>query len=190
MKKFNWIKMGLKLGKILVLFLFVVLLQANVSNQVLIKTENFNLNRTLGMTAMAEKEKEEKPRVVVVSENKENSKVITSFTGSLTGYAADCPLCNGTLACKTSYDVYKNNVVTYADSVYGDVRIVASSKSLPCGSIIRFQLKTISSEPVYAIVLDRGVTGNNIDLLMPTESSASKIVGRRTITYEVIRSGW
>lgn len=182
--------MGLNIVKILVLFGFVFLLQSNVSNQVFIKTENFNLNRTLGMTAQAFKEEEEKPKEVVIHDNKLSSKAITSLTGSLTGYAADCPLCNGTLACKASYNVYKNNVVTYSDSFYGDVRIVASSKSLPCGSIIRFELKSISSEPVYAIVLDRGVTGNNIDLLMPTESSASKIVGRRTITYEVLRNGW
>lgn len=187
MNKFNWIKMGLKSSIIIGL---VLILQANVSNKYSIKTENFNFNVTLGMSALAEKQEEEKPKEVVIKENRDNSETITSLTGSLTGYAADCPLCNGTLACKSSYDVYKNGVVTYPDKYFGDVRIVASSKALPCGSVIRFNLKSISSEPIYAIVLDRGVLENNIDLLMPTEKAASKEVGRRTITYEVLRNGW
>jgi len=89
-----------------------------------------------------------------------------------------------------SYKVYKNGVITYPDKTYGNVRIVASSKSLACGSIIRFNAKGISSEPVLAIVLDRGVRGQNIDLLMPTEDAARKKVGRKKITYDVIRNGW
>lgn len=187
MKKFNWIKMGLK--GLLIIFL-VFLLKTNVSDKYNLKTENFNLNVTLGMNAFAEKEKEEKPKSVIINENRLNSNVITSLSGDLTGYSADCPLCNGTLACKSSYDVYKNGVVTYQDSYYGNVRIVASSKKLSCGSIIRFNLSSISKEPIYAIVLDRGVLGNDIDLLMPTESAAYKQVGRRKITYEVLRNGW
>ena len=62
--------------------------------------------------------------------------------------------------------------------------------ALKCGSIIKFNLSTISSEPIYAIVLDRGVLGTDIDLLVETESIAYKSVGRRKITYEVVRSGY
>lgn len=190
MKKFNWIKMGFKLVKIVLLLLLVVTLQANKSDKVSYKTENFNLNMTLGLTAMAEKEEEEIPREVIVEKNKTNSPVLKKYTGDLTGYAADCPLCNGTLACKRSYNVYRNNVVTYDDETYGNVRIVASSKQLACGSVVRFSVNSISSEPIYAIVLDRGVTGNSLDLLMPTEDAARREVGRKKVTYEVVRNGW
>lgn len=186
MKKIDWIKMGLRIVKTFILTFLIILLNTTVSNKVYIKNENFNFNVNLGMTATAKKDKEEEP----VPEPVPVSDVLASYSGDLTGYSADCPLCNGTLACKSSYKVYKNNVVTYYDSKYGNVRIVASSKKLACGSIIRFNLKSISSEPIYAIVLDRGVLNRNIDLLMPTESSARKLVGRKKISYEVLRFGW
>lgn len=195
MNKMNWIKMGCNLTKILVLVIFVIILSRSSSNNQITKVENFNFNKILGMSATAEKKEEEKPKPVIVEkeEEKKTTKVTSSsnkLNGVLTGYAADCPLCNGTLACKPKYKVYKNNVVTYNDSTYGNVRIVASSTGMPCGSIVRFNLKSISSEPITAIVLDRGVLGNNLDLLMTTESEAAKVVGRRNITYEVLRRGW
>ena len=151
------------------------------------------------MTAKAEKKEEEKPAPppepapapapVVKKENSVNTNS-NIRRGQLTGYGADCPLCNGTLACKSSYNVFQNGVVTYPDPTFGDVRIVASSKNLACGSIISFNLSTISSSKVYAIVLDRGVLGNDIDLLMTSEKEASQVVGRRNFTYEVLRYGW
>ena len=70
-----------------------------------------------------------------------------TFTGYITGYGADCPLCGGTLSCKPSYYV-KDGTTIYPDSDYGNVRIVASSSNLPCGSIVRFQLNKISNEPI------------------------------------------
>lgn len=182
MKKINWIKMGLKIVKFSFIVLIVLLISSNKSEFVPIKTENFNFNVNLGMTANARKNEEEKP-IPVEPE-------YTKYTGDLTGYSADCPACNGTLACKPSYKVYKNKVVTYNDASYGNVRIVASSKQLPCGSIIKFNLKSISNEPIYAIVLDRGVLGRDIDLLMPTEKDARNLVGRKKTTYEVVRNGW
>ena len=114
----------------------------------------------------------------------------TKLTGSLTGYGADCPKCGGTLACKSSYKVKNNGVVTYPDKTYGNVRIVASSKLLKCGSIVKFNLPKLSSKPIYAIVLDRGVLRNNLDILMTSEKEAGKKIGRQKITYEVIRVGW
>ena len=103
--------------------------------------------------------------------------------GDLTGYSADCPACNGTLACKPTYNVYKNGVVSYYDNTYGNVRIVATSKNIPCGSIIKYN-------DTYAIVLDRGVLGYDVDLLVESEDYARQYVGRSKITYEIIRSGW
>ena len=87
-----------------------------------------------------------------------------------------------------------NNVLdgtsTYTDDIYGNVRIVASSSNLPCGSIVRFKLSKLSNEPIIAIVLDRGVLGNDLDLLMPSEQDALIYVGRNTISYDVLREGW
>lgn len=185
MKCRSWLKVGLNIIKMLIILILVVfLLHSNSNNRQLNRTENFNFNKTLGLKAMAKKDEEEKPQPVL------EDVVINTYHGDLTGYAADCPLCYGTLACKTSYKVYRNGVVTYPDKEFGNVRIVASSKLLACGSIVKFNLKTISNEPVYAIVLDRGVLGRSLDLLMATEKDAYNLVGRKNITYEVLRNGW
>lgn len=186
MKSGSWIKMGFKIIKVLFIVGIVVLfIHANISDKQMQRTDNFNLNETFGMTAMVSKKEEEKPKPVLPS-----VLGVNKYRGDLTGYAADCPLCNGTLACKPSYNVYKNGVVTYPDVTYGNVRIVASSKKLACGSIIKFNLSTISNEPVYAVVLDRGILDRDIDLLMATERDAIYLVGRRDITYDVLRNGW
>ena len=121
---------------------------------------------------------------------KEDNVKYVSYTGDLTGYSADCPACNGTLACKPKYDVYKNGVVTYEDNTYGNVRIVATSKKIPCGSILRLKDTKISSEDIYVIVLDRGVLGYDLDLLVESERYAAINIGRSKINYEVIRNGW
>lgn len=183
MNKLNWIKMGNLLIKMIIISVIVIVFIKSSENVYIYKTENFSFNKVLGMSAMAVKNEEEK---VVVKSSSSSSKL----SGTLTGYAADCPKCGGTLACKSSYKVYKNNVVTYPDSEYGEVRIVASSKSMPCGSIVKFNLSSVSSEPIIAIVLDRGVLGNSLDLLMSTEDEANVKVGRKSITYEVLRRGW
>ena len=124
----------------------------------------------------------------IIEEKIEEPKVLYTLNGDLTGYAADCPMCNGTLACKRDYKVYKNGVVSYNDATYGNVRIVASSKKLACGSIVSIESSSVGS--IYAIVLDRGVLGNNLDLLVESESYASKYVGRSKISYNVLREGW
>ncbi len=225
MQKWNWIKMGLKMLKMLLIIVVIVLTYATIN----INVNEFNKKQEFRMTVgvlteseVVDSEKEEvkeetpknpeevvkQPEKEIKKEEKKEQKIkqesedkskgtvkeevssISTLTGSLTGYAADCPACSGKLACNSNYDVYKNNVVTYNDKGFGNVRIVASSKSLPCGSIIKFNLKSISNEPVIAVVLDRGVRGQDIDLLMPTEDAARKLVGRKTIKYEVLRNGW
>ena len=115
---------------------------------------------------------------------------VYTFVGELTGYAGDCPLCSGYLACPPRTNVLKKGIY-YNDSTYGKVRIVASSKHYPCGTILKFNVKKLSDEPVIAIVLDRGVSGNVIDLLMNSESEARKTVGRvKNLEFEVLREGW
>lgn len=112
-----------------------------------------------------------------------------TLNGDITGYGADCPMCSGTLSCMPSFYI-KDGTTFFPDNDYGDVRIVASSSNLPCGSIVRFDLKSISSDPVIAIVLDRGVGGNNLDLLVESNDMAFTLVGRNNRTYDVLRNGW
>lgn len=163
------------------LIFFVVFIAGSSTTVKLNKVENENVNRNVDLTTMALK----------VNEMIENDlySVKDTYTGQLTGYAHDCPLCGGTLACAYKYNV-RDRRDYYPDKEYGIVKIVASSKNLPCGTIIRFNKKSISPDPVIAIVLDRGVPGNNLDLLTSTEEYASKYIGRSTITYDVLRIGW
>jgi len=153
--------------------LVLVVLIANVSTGVE-ETFIFNdaSNRVIDLTAMALKLEEDIKNDLYSAKD--------TFTGDITGYGADCPLCGGTLACKPDYYI-KDGTTIYPDIDYGNVRIVASSRNLPCGSIVRFNLSKISSEPVIAIVLDRGVESNNL---------ATTLVGRNTSSYDVLRTGW
>lgn len=137
---------------------------------------NDNNNKVLDLTAMAVKMEEIRMQDLYYP--------LDTYVGNLTGYVADCPLCGGTLGC-TGQNVL-DGTTTYNDSQYGTVRIMASSTSLKCGSIVTY---TFNNEKVTAIVLDRGVTGTNLDLLVGTENEAYSI-GRRNITYDVLRFGW
>ena len=144
------------------------------------KTYVDNTNKNVNLSTMALKVEEFKINDIY--------SVKDTFTGDLTAYGYDCPLCGGTLGCKPSYKI-NDGTTTYPDEIYGTVRIVASSKNLACGSIIKFDSKRVSDEPVLAIVLDRGVLGNDIDLLVGEEANAYS-VGRSIITYDVLREGW
>ena len=165
--------------KMAFLFFFILLVNIRVGSD--INEVNSGVrNRVTNLALMS----------LQIEESKKNDiyNSVRVLTGDLTGYGANCPLCSGRLACKPSYYV-KDGTDTYVDSEYGKVNIVASSSNLACGSVVRFSSK-LSNEPMYAIVLDRGVLGNDLDLLTPSESYASKHVGRSSITYEVLRDGW
>ena len=165
--------------KALLLVLVIVIMASN-SSSFESKVSNENLNKTVNLSTMALK----------VSEFNYDSlySAKDTFTGDLTGYVFNCPLCSGHLAC-TKYNVM-DGTTTYPDAEYGIVNIVASSPNLPCGSIIRFDYARVSDAPIYAIVLDRGVNGNAIDLLVESVDAATSRVGRGSITYDVLRSGW
>lgn len=169
-----------KTSKVLLLLLVVgCLTKQNITtNNDRIMNENYN--KTLDLTAMAYKLNEIQMADIYYP--------LDSFTGDLTGYAADCPLCSGYLACNGQY--VKNGTTSYTDKTYGEVYIVASSKNLPCGSIITFDAPYVSKDKVTAIVLDRGVLGNDIDLLVQSEGYASRKIGRHKFTYDVLRFGW
>ncbi len=145
------------------------------------KIESVNENRTINLTTMALKLEEEISNDLYATKD--------TYTGDLTGYTADCPLCSGRLACTPNYNVL-NGTETYPDASYGNVRIVASSKNLPCGTVIRFNKANVSNNPIIAIVLDRGVIGNDIDLLSNSNDYAVKTIGRSSISYDILRTGW
>ena len=205
-KNDNWIKMGFKICKIIIICLIsIVTMWYSTSINKAKEIEKFSFNKSLGVKANVVKDKEEDPKTKEEELNNKTVKEKNNYSvniksgalttgkklsGILTGYGADCPKCGGTLACKSSYKVKNNGVVTYPDPTYGNVRIVASSKKLKCGSIVKFNLSKVSSEPIYAIVLDRGVLNNNLDLLMASEAEANKKIGVNNITYELIRTGW
>ncbi len=163
----------------IVIFMFIV---AKSSSDIKIASvENNNVNKTVNLTTMAMK-------IIEVEDTIKYTPVAT-YTGDLTGYAYNCPLCNGTLGCMPKYNI-KDGTTTYKDYEYGEVKIVASSKNIACGSIIRFKSDRVGEGEQFAIVLDRGVGGYALDLLTPSEDYASKYIGRSKITYDVLRSGW
>ena len=173
MKKISSI---IKLFIVIVMITFVAYKQKSIEEEV----NNNTINSRINLKTMALK----------VEENNNNDiyRTINTFTGDLTGYIYNCPLCSGRLACNSKLDL-SNGLINYEDSTYGSVRIVASSTNLSCGSIVRMYSDRLSTEPILAIVLDRGVRGNALDLL--TENiDAARIVGRSSITYDVLRIGY
>lgn len=142
---------------------------------------NDNLNKNVDLNAMA--------KVIQTFRINDLSTVLDTYYGTLTGYVADCPLCSGYLACNNQNVL--DRTTTYNDNQYGEVRIVASSRSLPCGSIVRFKNTTLSATgEITAIVLDRGVTGTSLDLLVESVDTALTKIGSKKINYDILRFGW
>lgn len=113
--------------------------------------------------------------------------VYNTYTGTLTGYGPNCSGCSGYTA--SGYNV--NNTVTYTDSTFGEVRIVAADPSIPLYSIVRIN-NIPSLGTVTAIVLDRGGNvgfgrGTLFDLLFASESEA--IPMSSNITFDMLRIG-
>lgn len=170
----------IKTTKILLVILSVFAMsKVNVMNSN-DKITNENINKTLDLTAMSVKLNE--------IQLADKYYPLDTFTGDLTGYAADCPLCTGYLGCTGKW--VGDRTTSYQDVDYGNVRIVASSKNLACGSIVTFDAPYGSGEKVTAIVLDRGVLGNDLDLLVESEDYARQNIGRHKVSYDVLRFGW
>ncbi|NLA33714.1 MAG: hypothetical protein GX861_02475 [Tenericutes bacterium] len=114
-----------------------------------------------------------------------------SFIGTLTGYGPDCVGCNGRVGCPPRQDVRNGNIY-YEDAEYGKIRIVASDKKIPCGSIVRISNYSFINQSFLAIVLDRGgaIVGETMDLLYNSEAE-TVVVGRQyNIQFDIIRWGW
>lgn len=137
------------------------------------------------------------------------NEVIDTYNGILTGYGPDCVGCGNrkTKKVSTSSGYHIANIVddviepaftiTYEDSEYGEVRIVAGDSTLPFYSIVRITIP--NQDPIIAIVLDRGSTVGfencksskgcltNFDLLYPTE--AESLGKTRNVKFEILRIG-
>ena len=166
---------------LVVLAIAITLIINGSSKTIHLKAENETVTNTVDLNMMAMKLQEDIKNDIYSAKD--------TYVGHLTGYTAHCPLCTGYLACKSSYNV-RDGEEYYPDPTYGRVRIVASSRNLPCGSIVRFNKPSISDEPIIAIVLDRGVLGTALDLLTATEEYANTYVGRSTVEYDVLRESW
>ncbi len=173
-------KIGIKIVQSLLIVVIAIFITSNTS-VLESKIENTNINTTVNLSTMAMK--------IADNEYDKLYTPLSTLTGELTGYVYNCPLCTGRLACMSSLDL-SNGTNTYVDEEYGEVAIVASSTSVPCGTVLTFESSRVSEEPVYAIVLDRGVGGNSLDLLVKDLDYAYSTVGRSTITYSIVRSGW
>lgn len=112
----------------------------------------------------------------------------TSFVGKLVHYGPDCPMCSGRLGCN-GQDARNGNIY-YNDKEYGKVRIVAMSSSLPCGSIIKINVDAYDSDGMYAIVLDRGVSGAMVDLLKTSARAKSPVRTVNNVTFDIVRYGY
>lgn len=112
------------------------------------------------------------------------------FEGTMTGYGPDCEGCGGRVGCPPRQDVRNGNIY-FEDQSYGKINIVATDKSIPCGTIVKITNSSLGDE-VIAIALDRGgvIKGTLMDFLVETEREASKSVGRQNVTYEIVRWGW
>ena len=167
----------------LILFVFVLIIkELPQSESYLLAVNNDNLNKNVDISVIQASQQELYKQGIY--------NPIYTFKGELTGYGGDCPVCSGRVACPPRMNVNKEGIY-YDDKTYGTVRIVASSRNYPCGTILKFNVKKLSKEPIIAIILDRGVGGNVIDLLTESEAWAGKYVGRvKNLQFEVLREGW
>ena len=159
------------------------------------KTLNDNLNKTVPTKELVNSFKElDKKNIKPIMYNTFEDAVYnsqfypTSFVGKLVHYGPDCPECGGHLGCN-GQDARNGNIY-YDDEEYGTLRIVAMSSTIPCGSIIRINVDAYDPEGMFAIVLDRGVSGNMVDLLKESAKSSSPVRTVDGVAFDIVRYGY
>lgn len=122
------------------------------------------------------------------------TEVLETYVGKITAYGPDCYGCTSGKTASGQYVMDGN--IYYNDKTFGNIRIVAADKSIPFGSIIRISGLSISTNPILAIVLDRGgMVGfsegkhSYFDLLYKSEKDAISF-GSPTATFELLRRGY
>lgn len=170
---------------------------ASLDNEILdeIETVNNNLNKTVSTKEMVASFRGLDKRTLspVMYNNFEdavhNSQFYpTSFVGKLVHYGPDCPACGGHLGCN-GQDARNGNIY-YNDPEFGKVRIVAMSSTIPCGSMIKINVDAYDKDGMYAIVLDRGVSGAMVDLLKESNKSKSPVRTVNGVTFDIVRYGY
>lgn len=126
-----------------------------------------------------------------------------AYVGHLTGYGPDCPGCSkvGNVSCKTREGSKHSLIydgITYIDSIYGEVRILAAeTKVFPCGTIIKVDNGVM--DEFYGVVLDTGYTMRKawsegvvwIDLAYSSQSEKEiKKATSSNTKFNVQRWGW
>lgn len=117
--------------------------------------------------------------------------VLETFTGKITGYGPDCYGCTSNKTA-SGYYVGEGNIY-YQDTKYGSIRIVAGDKKYPFGTIVK--LSNLSfSEPIIAIVLDRGGGIGldkkiQFDLLFDSEKNGD-IGILSNVRFDILRLGY
>lgn len=185
-------------GLVCVFLLCIMVLSTNQKASIV--TSNMNLTKSIGTSqfqnnylALQELTKE-KPAPIYNSFEEALSHVQegrVAFIGKLTAYGPDCVGCGGHSACPPHQNLQNGNIY-YNDTTYGPVRILAADKSLPCGSIVKVSNINIYSEPILAIVMDRGgaIKGNHLDLLFATERNLEGFSTQKNIHFEILRYGF
>jgi len=117
--------------------------------------------------------------------------VMQSVSGNLSHYGHDCYGCTSGKTA-SGYDISDGRIY-YTDPTFGSVRIVAAGNEYPLGTILR--LTNVESNPIIAIVLDRGgAIGNGkkytLDLLTESNAKAYEQGVRYGVQIEMLRSGY
>ena len=134
-----------------------------------------------------------------------DKQVIETFTGTVTAYGPDCVGCIGITAsgykvAEKVDGVFKTITITYDDSEFGTLRILAAANSkFPIGTVVRISGSNIDGY-ITGIVLDTGSAMRNewekgnvlMDLLFESEyNEECPMFGRkRNVTFEVLRYGF
>lgn len=168
--------------RIFILITIILFLNNNTLSYAEIhKVFNNNLTKTLEVSIIEDKQNEMYIEELLTP--------VSEFNGQLTAYTGDCPKCTGRLGCNYKINILESGIY-FEDNEYGTVRIVASSKNYPCGTIIKFNINKLDEE-IIAIIMDRGVSGNSIDLLTDNRDYAINNIGRiKNQNFEILRLGW
>ena len=117
--------------------------------------------------------------------------VLETVSGNLSHYGHDCYGCTFNRTA-SGYDISDGRIY-YTDSTFGSVRIVAAGDEFPLGTILR--LNNVESNPIIAIVLDRGSAigpgkSFTLDLLTESNAKAYELGIRNGVVIEVLRFGY
>ena len=187
---FSFVIMGVLLMSLGIAGMLVLKEPSNIETNL-----NINLDKTISAKEFSEKyidiNKNELNPILysTFKEAVEHSKYYpTSFIGKLTHYGPDCALCGGKLGCN-GQDARGGNI-WYEDNEYGKIRIVATSKTLACGSIIKINIDEYDENGMYAIVLDRGVGPGIVDLLKESQITESPVRTVNKVKFDIVRYGY